>query len=93
MLERSKAGVGEVTEMTFSVFDPYTGGYDFLAVTAGRGDNMEEVLLAILKEAERERIYGPRRPVEYVSLQNKRRYVARYSSMRGGTLPTTRRSR
>jgi hypothetical protein len=77
--------------MTFSVFDPYTGGYNLWRVTTERDERPAELLAAIIAEAERERIFGRRLPREHVSLQSRRRHVAQFGNMRGGSLPTIRR--
>jgi hypothetical protein len=90
---RSEPGTtGTVTGgMTFSVFDPYTGRHNWWAVDTDLDDNPAELISAIIKEAERAWLLGPRLPREHVSLQNRRRHVAQFSSMRGGSLPTIRR--
>jgi hypothetical protein len=93
MMECGRSGVNGGAEMTFSVYNPYSGEYDFFAVTAERDDNMKELLHTMVKEVERESLLGPRLPREYVSLHSKRRYVAGYSSMRSGKIAVTKRNR
>jgi hypothetical protein len=94
MLEQNRSYSYGETDMTFSVYDPYSGAYDRFTVTAGCDGNMEEVLLAVLNEAERENmITSARKSAAYVSIRSKRKYVAEYSSMRGGKVPAPRKTR
>ena len=61
MLEHSRTNAYGETEMTFSVYDPYTGSYRCQAVTAHQAERAEEALLWMNKEMERENLSGKSR--------------------------------
>lgn len=92
-LEHSRPNPSGETELTFSIYEPYTGEYRFLAVAASCGEDIERLIFTITEEAERTNRRGARKPQEHESLQSKRRYIAQHSSPRSGAVPTTRRNR
>lgn len=80
-------------KLTFSIYDPYEGGYNHFEVSASSVDTIGEVLQAIAEGKEGKEKRGGTQTYIGGSLREKRKYESTHTSIRSGTIPKPRTGR